>query len=240
MITAKGNIVTRPRNHASSFIHDYLNFLHKNGFKEVPKPVLLDTDYEKLTYVEGDVYEEVLSNLRTTDCLSAVADLLRRYHDISTKYIPYLTEQEQWLLPIRYPIEVMCHGDFASYNIAFQDGKPNGIFDFDTVHPGPRIWDVAYASYRWIPLTSSSNPEDFGTEQEKLQRLDVFLEAYGFAGINRLDIIMTAIKRVQSLVTYMKEEAANGNQQFIDDIQSGHILVYESDIKFMNRILKDL
>ncbi len=34
--------------------------------------------------------------------------------------------------------------DFAPYNITFVDGCVHGIIDFDTLHPGPRIWDVAY------------------------------------------------------------------------------------------------
>jgi len=35
----------------------------------------------------------------------------------------------------------------------FRKGMPVALIDFDTAHPGPRIWDVAYAAYRFVPLT---------------------------------------------------------------------------------------
>ena len=53
----------------------------------------------------------------------------------------------------------MCHGDFAPYNITFVDRCVHGIIDFDTLHPGPRIWDVAYAVYRRSPFVSSKDPD---------------------------------------------------------------------------------
>lgn len=50
------------------------------------------------------------------------------------------------------PIEVMCHGDFAPYNVVLNGSDAVGIIDFDTLHPGSRLSDVAYAVYRWAPL----------------------------------------------------------------------------------------
>jgi aminoglycoside phosphotransferase (APT) family kinase protein len=57
------------------------------------------------------------------------------------------------------PIEVMCHGDFAPYNVTIVDGEAFGIIDFDTLHPGPKMWDIAYAVYRWVPFTNPANPD---------------------------------------------------------------------------------
>ena len=37
------------------------------------------------------------------------------------------------MLPKQLPVEVMCHGDFAPYNITFVDGCVHGIIDFDTL-----------------------------------------------------------------------------------------------------------
>jgi len=51
--------------------------------------------------------------------------------------------------PSHVPAEVICHGDVAPYNCVFRDGRPVAFIDFDTAHPGVRIWDLAYAAYRF-------------------------------------------------------------------------------------------
>jgi aminoglycoside phosphotransferase (APT) family kinase protein len=45
------------------------------------------------------------------------------------------------------------------------DGRPVALIDFDVAHPGPRAWDLAYAAYRFVPLTAG------GHAREQLRRL---------------------------------------------------------------------
>ncbi|WP_251034830.1 phosphotransferase [Paenibacillus polymyxa] len=68
------------------------------------------------------------------ESLIEVAKLLRSYHDatvgftttsVSTNRYPGITEDE-----------VVCHNDFAPYNVVFKDGCPQGIIDFDMAGPG--------------------------------------------------------------------------------------------------------
>lgn len=53
--------------------------------------------------------------------------LLRDFHHVSEKYLEHLKGNELWMLPITDRIEVICHGDFAPYNVTFIDNRP--LFD---------------------------------------------------------------------------------------------------------------
>ena len=65
-------------------------------------------------------------------------------------------------MPGDLPAEVVCHNDFAPYNVVFDDGGPVGVIDWETAAPGARVWDVAYAAYRWVPLSRSAPAELHG------------------------------------------------------------------------------
>ena len=78
---------------------------------------------ELVSFVDGTVYNDSLpSEILTDEILVEVAKLLRRYHDIGEKYVHRLMGKEIWMLPKQFLAEVMCHGDFAPYNITFVDG----------------------------------------------------------------------------------------------------------------------
>ena len=82
----------------------------------------------------------------------SAAKLLRTYHDATESFITPETFKLSWMLPVKEPAEVIVHGDFAPYNVALKGNRAVGIIDFDTAHPAPRLWDIAYAVYRWLGL----------------------------------------------------------------------------------------
>jgi hypothetical protein len=65
-----------------------------------------------------------------------------------------------WYFPPREPVEVVCHGDLAPYNCVFDGDRLVGVIDFDTAHPGPRLWDVAGGAYRLVPLVAPTPGAD--------------------------------------------------------------------------------
>jgi len=110
--------IIRPVNKWTEDIHHFLRFLHEEGADFVPKPHgINENEEEVLSFVPGDVFNSLPEDLLTDTVLISAAKLLLKFHVFSEKYISRLTKNEQWMLPVITPIEVMCHGDFAPYNV---------------------------------------------------------------------------------------------------------------------------
>ncbi len=233
-IFKKDNYVIRPRNSWTPSVHKYLDFLHNEGIDYIPKPVALDEKTETVTYVDGTIYhyplpQEALSN----ELLKSVALLLKDYHEVSAKYLDILDGNEKWMLQSENEKEVMCHGDIAPYNMAVKDGKAVGIIDFDTVHPGARLWDVTYACYRWVPLKNPNNPDSIGSLNDQITRLSMFVETYGLSYEEKSKFVDVLILRLESLIQFMKKQAKNNDKNFEKNIEDGHLNLYLDDIKYL-------
>lgn len=234
-IYREGNYVFRPAEFWTEHVHLYLKYLHSEGFNKVPFPFGIDNDgIEKISYVEGNVYNELLpEEVKSDETLISFCILIKQFHDIGEKYIENLTGKEKWMLPVRTPIETMCHGDLAPYNVTVNGKKTIGIIDFDTLHPGPRMWDISYSLYRWIPLMSPDNPENFGNEDDKHRRLDLFIRTYGLNDKDNKKIIKYVIQRLEYLISFMEIEAENGNITFRQHIEDGHLTQYRRDLNYI-------
>ncbi len=234
-IYREGDIVVRPADKWTKDIHLFLQYLHDNGFDKVPYPHGIDEEgRERVGYVKGEVHNGILpEEVRSDETLIDIAKMQRRYHDLGEKYIKNLRGDEEWMLTKQEPVEVMCHGDLAPYNIAMDGKEVVGIIDFDTLHPGPRLWDIAYTVYRSVPLMDKENEEDFGTEEDKERRLNLFIEAYGLEGIDKKTILEWVIKRVEGVVNFMKVEAEKGNETFKKHIEEGHLETYLKDLEYL-------
>ncbi|MEW2492441.1 phosphotransferase [Streptomyces nodosus] len=82
-----------------------------------------------------------------------------------------------WMFPAHEPAEVICHGGAATYNTVFRGRLPVAFIDFDTAHPGPRLWDVAYTAYRFVPLYAPDAAEPTLPVPEACRRLLLFADA---------------------------------------------------------------
>lgn len=238
-IYKKDEFVYRPYEVWTESVHKFLMFLHEHGFDKVPYPYGKDSfGKEKLSYVSGEIYNGLLpEEVKSLKTLKSVATLMREYHVLGSQYVNELEGDETWMLSLREPVETMCHGDFAPYNVAITNSEASGIIDFDTLHPGPKMWDVAYALYRWIPLMAPSNPESFGSEENKKDRLHEFMVTYGQEEYTYKDTITWVIKRLQALVDYMETQAKSGNETFIHCIEEGHQDIYVQDIDYLKGLL---
>ena len=167
-----GDIVVRPAAPWTPSVHALLAHLRAAGIDWVPEPRGPDA----VSWVDGEVPAYPMPAwVWAPAVLERAARMLRQLHDAQAGFA---REGRVWALPAREPAEVICHNDFAPYNLAFRDGLPVGAIDFEAASPGPRAWDLAYLAYRLVPLAHPSNP-DLPPQPDPEARLARLCAAYG-------------------------------------------------------------
>lgn len=218
------NTVVRNTGPWSPFVHQLLQFLTAKDFDESPRLIDSSGDKERLSFVEGDVGNYPLQPyMLSDDILLEAARLLRKFHDLTQDF--EIPPDAEFMLPIgpMVPHEVICHNDFAPYNCVFKNNHLVGIIDFDTAAPGTRLWDIAYAVYRFAPLVTEQHCLDMGWPSlpDRLTRLKLFCDTYGLE--DRSTLIETVIRRIEALVNFMQDTASN-----LD-----HIPIYLADLNYI-------
>jgi len=228
-----GNTVRRPVGPSSPLVHGLLRHVREQGFTGAPEFHGIDEQgREVLSFIPGEVGNYPLSPAATSEeALVSAGRLLRAYHDATTGYVD--DHPTGWLLPAREPAEVICHGDFAQYNCVLDGTNAVAMIDFDTAHPAPRLWDIAYAVYRWAPLTHPDNHDGFGTTAEQAARAKRFCDAYGLDARQRTELVDAVADRLTALVDFMHERADAGDKAFAGHIADGHDLLYLRDIDYV-------
>jgi len=231
-VKRQGNTVIRQGGAWSPFVHQLLQFLTAQGFTESPRLLDSTPTTETLTYIEGDVGNDPLKPDMLSDTIVVeAAQLLRKFHDITQDFV--VPKDAQFFLPQKpnQAHEVICHNDFAPYNCVFKDGHIIGIIDFDTASPNSRIWDIAYAVYRFVPLMTDAHCLEMGWQSppDRLARLRLFCDAYGLD--NREPLIETVIQRIEALLQYMRENTFNEDHMpfYLEDI--AYIRAYQQQFK---------
>jgi Ser/Thr protein kinase RdoA (MazF antagonist) len=222
-----GGRVHRPAGEWTPAVHAVLEHVAAKGFTGAPRAHGLDSEgREVLDFVPGEVpgSELVVSD----EALADMAVLLRGLHDATADFVP--PTGAAWYFEPREPFEVICHGDVAPYNTVFRDGRPVALIDFDTAHPAPRVWDVAYAAYRFVQLV-----EEGAAVGEQARRLALFADAYGLGEPDRAVLVDTVIAGLEHLVGFMRGQAAAGHPAFSRHVAEGHDGYYLRNIAFVER-----
>ena len=234
-----GDTVRRTAGPWTRTIHALLHHLRRHGFDCVPEPLGLDDrGREILSLLPGTPATYPLPAFAWTDAtLHAVATTLRKYHDASAGFKPPADAVWQW--PVHQPAEVICHNDYAPYNLMFENGVLTGVIDLDLASPGPRIWDIAEAAYRFVPLTDPANPDaPFPGAEKQTRRLAAFCSAYGDPRITPADVVDTAIDKVGELVAFIERRAAAGDHAQQAVLARGDVDIYRRDIEYLDRSLR--
>src|SRR3954451_8267209 len=228
-----GDTVHRRSSAWTPTLHTLLRHLREQGFEGVPEPLGYDEQgREVLTYIEGEVgtYPLLPAYMWTDDALVGAARLLRSYHDATVSFVPPPDAKWQIIYPDSRRHEVICHNDFAPYNMVFREQKPYAIIDFDTAGPGPRVWDVAYAVYRFVPLSWADDMADLRLTdiREQGRRLRLFCDAYGLE--KRGGLLYAVEQRLQAMCNVLLRGAANGNVAYQKMVAEGHVDFYRGEI----------
>ncbi|WP_460568605.1 aminoglycoside phosphotransferase family protein [Humibacter soli] len=235
-VSRRGGTVLREAGPWTPTVHAVLAHARSEGMTAIPEPLGFAADgREIVSYVPGVVPAYPMPSwVWHESVLVQAARMLRAWHDATTGYSP---EDAQWRLPAHAPAEVICHNDFAQYNLVFDldgvlgpDGVDDadrvvgadgvdgartaaavltGVIDFDTLSPGPRVWDIAYLAYRLVPYLDEPSAPD---ETQRSQRLELLLEAYGADTVpgdtTPEHVIETMTARLRELADFTDERAA--------------------------------
>lgn len=228
-----GQTVRRKTGPWSTTVHTLLRHLEAGGFTGAPRFLGMDEQgREILTFIDGEVGHYPLPpSMWSDESLVAVAHFLRRYHDATVSYIPPADALWQFVYPDHSQHEIICHGDVAPYNMIYQDSKPHALIDFDTAGPGPRLWDLAYAAYRFVPLSYAQDMQDLGLSDPLLQgsRLYLFCQEYELEQ-PYADVLDFVEHRLQAMCNWLSEGAAAGDLARQRLVNEGHLDYYRREI----------
>ncbi len=233
-IVRVGATVRRATGPWTPAVHTLLRHLDAVGFTGAPRVLGLDEQgREILTYVVGDAgyYDDertVPPHLWSDRVLTDAAHLLHRFHAATSSMPPVAGAAWQLVYPDAAQHEVICHNDFAPYNCIFVAGRLVAIIDFDMAGPGPRVWDVAYAAYRFARL-GDTDPD----LREQGRRLRLFCDAYGLE--DRATLVETIERRVEAVAAMLLARAAAGDAAFQLHVAEGHVAGYSAHAAFLRR-----
>lgn len=222
-VRKQGAYISKTRPFNIFTIKRFLKYLEeKSDF--TPYYIRHDTKEITLSYVKGETIHTELSQIsyeHKIEMIKSSAKLLKKFHHLSEQF----ERLEEDLFYLNYEgfleKDVICHNDFAPYNITFNDYKAVGIIDFDTICPAPREWDLAYAMYRFILIDPTLEPS-----YDEL--IELFLKYYNYEKVTNFYPIV--IERIQSLVNLFDTEIEKGNLAFIKMEKEGHKDFYLREI----------
>jgi aminoglycoside phosphotransferase (APT) family kinase protein len=181
----------------------------------VPEPVGVTDGVETLRYLPGDSGGDGWYHQHTDEGLASAARMMRRIHDASQAWSP--PADAVWGAP-EAPADnaddlVYCHGDPGPWNFVWRDNTAVGLIDWDYLHPGTRLDDIAYALHWFGPLRSDDFALEwhhFPTVPDRRHRIAVFLEAYG--DLPGFDVVDAVTARLEATRDLMRQLAENGQE----------------------------
>lgn len=232
--TRVGHSVRRPAGPWTPTIQRFMNHLQEQGLTWAPKPLGLDErGRDSLSYLPGVVPQYPLPEwIWHDDVLVAAAGFMAQMHHAAAGFD---APDAIWQVPVHEPVEVICHNDFAPYNMVFTDQRLSGVIDWDTASPGPRVWDLAYLAYRLVPLTDPANTDGLGSNlAERARRLRLLCDAYG-PHVPRADVPAVAVRRLEDLAAFTQARADDGNEHLRD-----HVALYHRDARWIGAHTEEL
>ena len=222
-----GATVRRAAGPWSPTIQRLLRHLHAQGLTWVPEPLGRDEQgRDSVSHLPGVVPQYPLPGWIWDEAV--LLDAARHLAELHHATAGFDTAGAHWQLPSHQPAEVICHNDFAPYNMVFTDGRLTGVIDWDTASPGPRVWDLAYLAYRLVPLTDPANHDAPATSlRERAHRLVLLCDAYG-PDIRPVDVLEVTVERLEELAAFTQARAEEGNPA----LQS-HVDLYRRDARWV-------
>jgi Phosphotransferase enzyme family len=215
--------VRRPSGSWTPTVFALLEHLHSHGLPALPRPLGVDErGREMLTYVPGQTVgaADRPAWVRSDDVLVAAAQWLRRFHDAVRTFRP---EAPVWRLSARAlrPEEIVCHNDFAPYNLVVGSDPASGgvvlrgVLDWDVAGPGRPIDDVAFAAWGFVLGEGDLPPV------EAARRLRLLAGSYG--GLTATTVLSAVPVRLRKSIERIRTGAGNGDPGMRRLLDSGAV-----------------
>jgi hypothetical protein len=213
-VTRVGDTVRRPRHPSSAATWALLDHLERVGFDGAPRFLGVDDrGREMLTYLPGVAAIEPVEDWAWADAaLISVAELLRRFHDAAASFDP---AGHAWpdFVPAPFRAGLVCHNDPNLDNVIFSGGVAVGLIDFDLAGPGSAVWDVTCAARLWAPLRDERDVPEV-VRGRSLERLRLFVDAYGLPRRERLRIVEAAVHTHDRCYRVVRAAVEGGHEPF--------------------------
>ncbi|GIE32775.1 phosphotransferase [Actinoplanes italicus] len=237
-----GDTVRRPLHPWSTTVHELLQHLQEQGFEYAPRLLGIDDEgREVLTWIDGESGGDGWAKVVTDEGLTAMARLLRDYHDAVRDFRP--SSAAGWAAHdgVFRPGDLVCHGDFGPWNLVWHGNTPIGILDWDYTWPHPPLHDVVYALEYVAPfrddefaMSSMRHP----AAPDRRRRMEVFAAAYGLTAIDGL--ADGVIAQQEEVLARVRRLAAEGRQPQLTWQESGALAGIERRIEQSRELALDL
>lgn len=220
-----GDTVRRPL--SSPAIHAALLHLESVGFDHAPRFLGIDEqEREVLSFVPGDnVWDSQHQLVRSPHGVRVIATTLRDMHDALASFKAPADAAWPNFMPDPVGGKQLVHGDIGPWNLVAEPGVMRcTIIDWDTLAPGRRVWDVAYAlhtvAYLWDdPVPSRLEPF---TLEETAARVRAFGDGYGLTDDELWHGLDLAAERCRRLAEMIDTRAALGQEAWELMQNEGH------------------
>jgi hypothetical protein len=235
-----GRTVRRAGRPWSGATLDLLRHLEGAGFPGAPRALGFDDrGREILTYVDGESAARLPEGgpvpaehwVRRDDVLVRLGALLRAHHDAAATF-PWVGRE--WQVPVRHPVETICHNDLSPGNVVLRGGAPVALIDWEAAAPGPRAWDLGYAAWNWVPFWSAERSRAAGlpaSTAEKARRFRLLLDGYGVEP--DIGLLRTGVERMRQYLDHLRGLVADGSEWEVRMADLGLLDAFARDIAWV-------
>lgn len=208
-------MVNRPRAPFGQATHAVLAHLDSVGFAGSPRVLAVDAETETLSWIPGRAACNPLPEWSLSEqTLISVAELIRRFH-LAMRSFDATGHRWARPVPLRYRTGLVSHNDLHPGNVIFDGATAIGLIDFDLAGPGSAIWDLATAARCWCPLLDDCDVPPVVADR-RLERLAVFLEAYGLVAADRIAVAEALLPNHDWTYRIVTDAAGSGHPGFRD------------------------